>query len=214
MRTEDISGGNLFMMCSRLEVSALTELPAEYIIRPCTPEELDIWKAMHFDDEAIASQYYSYMTEYFEQVYGSQRELFFRRCLFLCDNRNTPVGTCFVWKAYGAVTTIQWYKIRQEYEGRGLGRALLSYVMKTVSPSEYPVYLHTHPGCFRAIKLYTDFGFSLVTDEEVGYRTNDLQRALPYLKEVLSECAYQDLRFSAAPAAFLAAAKQTEYSQF
>jgi len=214
MAATDISGGNLFMMCSQLEASALTELPAAYTIRPCTPEELDLWKAIHFDDAATARQNHAFMTAYFEQVYGSQRELFFRRCLFLCDNRNIPVGTCFVWKAYGTATTIQWYKIRQEYEGRGLGRALLSYVMKTVSPSDYPVYLHTHPGCFRAIKLYTDFGFSLVTDEEVGYRTNDLQAALPYLKDVLSERAYRNLRFSAAPPAFLTAAKQTAYSQF
>ena len=143
---EDISGGNLFMMCPRLEASALTELSPGYKFRLCTPEELDVWKAIHFDSESLAREYQPYMTAYFEQVYGSQQDEFYSKCLFLCDSRNMPIGTCFAWKAYDSVMTIQWYKIRREYEGRGLGRALLSQVMKNIAPEDYPVYLHTHPG--------------------------------------------------------------------
>ena len=51
-----------------------------------------------------------------------------------------------------------------EYEGKGIGRALLSYVMQSLPQNEYPVFLHTHPASFRAIKLYSDMGFKLLTD--------------------------------------------------
>lgn len=210
----DISGGNLFMMCSKLNESALTELPEGYHIRPCRKTELDIWKAMHFDDAETAKSFKPFMDRYFDTVYAPYGEEFWNRCMFLCDANDTPIGTCFVWRAYGEIMTVQWYKVRGEYEGHGLGRALLSYVMRTVKKEEFPVYLHTHPACRQAIKLYTDFGFCLLTDDAVGYRKNDLTEALPYLKETLSDAAFHALTFSTATADFLAAAKRTEYAQF
>ena len=209
-----LAGGNLFMMCSRLNPSALTEIPDGYHLRTCRPEELDLWKTIHFDDETTAQEQFSYMTDYFRMVYEPAGDEFWNRCRFLCDSDDRPIGTCFAWKAYGTVTTIHWYKIRKEYEGRGLGRALLSDVMRTIAPEEYPVYLHTHPGCFRAIKLYTDFGFSLLRDPMVGFRTNDLEVSLPHLREMMPEPAFQALTFAKAPDDFLAAAKTTEFSQF
>jgi hypothetical protein len=34
-----------------------------------------------------------------------------------------------------------------------------------VTVHEYPVYLHIQPSSFRAIKLYSDFGFSLLSGD-------------------------------------------------
>ena len=212
--SEDISGGNLFMKCSKLNEAALTDLPQGYHIRTCRKEELDIWKAMHFDNEETAKSFKPFMDKYFDTVYAPYGEAFWKHCMFLCDSNDTPIGTCFVWPAYEEIMTLQWYKIRSEYEGHGLGRALLSYIMRTVKDEEFPVFLHTHPACRQAIKLYTDFGFSLLTDTEIGYRKNDLTEAMPYLKKTLSDTAYRALTFSTATEEFLTAAKRTEYSQF
>lgn len=154
------------------------------------------------------------MQQYFADVYQPREAEFFRKCLFLCDRNDTPVGTCFAWKAYGNVTTIHWYKIRKEYEGHGLGRALLSAVMKDIPEEDYPVYLHTQPGSYRAIKLYTDFGFALLTDKQVGFRENELEMGLPYLKEKMPEADFARLRFERAPEDFLQAVKSSPVSQF
>ncbi len=212
--SEDISGGNLFMMCSELNEYALTDLPCGYHIRTCRKSELDIWKTMHFDSEESAKVFKPFMDKYFDMVYAPYGDEFWKRCMFLCDSNDIPIGTCFIWLAYDEILTVHWYKIRKEYEGHGLGRALLSYVMRTVKEDEFPVYLHTHPTCSHAIKLYTDFGFSLVTDEEVGYRKNNLSQAMPYLKATLSDSAYHALTFSNATKDFLNAVKRTEYAQF
>ena len=209
-----LAGGNLFMMCPRLNESALSDIPDGYHIRTCRREELDLWKVIHFDDETAAREQYPYMTRYFETVYEPAGEKFWNCCLFLCDADDRPVGTCFSWKAYERATTIHWYKVRKECEGNGLGRALLSEVMRKLEMSDYPVFLHTHPGCFRAIKLYTDFGFALLRDPVIGYRTNDLDVSLPYLREMMHAKAYDALKFADAPAWFLEAAKISEFSQF
>jgi len=212
--TTSVAEGNLFMMCTALNKSALSDVPSGFHIRPCRKDELDIWKAIHFDTESAAHNFKPFMDEYFEKVYAPLIDSFWSNCMFICDDSDIPVGTCFAWTSYEKITTIHWYKIRKEYEGLGLGRALLSYVMSSLKEHEYPVFLHTHPASKRAIKLYTDFGFSLITDSEVGYRKNDLAESLPYLEQTLSPAAYRALSFASAPKFFLEAAKSTEYEQF
>lgn len=154
------------------------------------------------------------MTEFFRTVYAPSGERFFSRCLFVRDPRNVPVGTAFLWPAYGRITTLHWFKVKPAYENNGIGRAILSQLLSEASPSDFPVYLHTQPASYRAIKLYTDFGFRLITDDIVGDRHNHLRESLPILKEYLTDSAYANLTFSRAPAAFLQAAASSPISAF
>ena len=98
-----------------------------------------------------------------------------------------------------------------EYEGNGLGRALLSRVLQD---AEYPVYLHAQPTSVRAIKLYSDFGFRLITDPMIGFRENNLTESLPVLKEIMAAADYAALQTVAANPAFLAAARSSAMAQF
>ena len=108
---KEIPDKNLFMVCTRLNKNALTELSKEYYIRNCKENELAIWKAMPFDDPEIAKKYYNFMTEYFDNVYKNKIKEFFNKCIFVCDRNDVPVGTCFLWKAYGKVNTIHYIYI-------------------------------------------------------------------------------------------------------
>lgn len=203
--SDNIPGLNLFMMCEKVNQSALTDMPAGISLRLCRRDELPVWKAMPFDDPALAAEYDGFMTDYFERVYGGFSGRFFDTCLFACDETGTPVGTCFAWTVHGALTTLHWFKVARSHEGRGIGRALLSAVMRGIPSEAYPVYLHTHPGSLRAIKLYADFGFCLLTDPLVGSRENGLDAALSYLRENMPAGAFASLAFRAAPAEFLSA---------
>lgn len=40
-----------------------------------------------------------------------------------------------------------------DYEGKGIGRALLSYVLKSLPVNKYPVFLHTQPDKFSSDKI-------------------------------------------------------------
>lgn len=205
---------NLFMMCESLNESALTVLPACYHIRTCRKDELEIWKTIHFDTPSEAAENNAYMTCFFDRVYAPEGDLFFHKCLFVCDSDDRPVGTCTAWRNFGCATTIHWFKILRSHEGMGLGRALLSEVMHRLSPTDYPVFLHTQPASFRAIRLYSDFGFSLLTDAQVGHRSNDLETALPHLQKIMPKDVFAQLRHQKAPEWFLNAAATENQSVF
>lgn len=199
----DIPDKNIFMMCRQLNPDALSCLSEGYHIRNCRKDELDIWKAMPFDSPRDAEAYRGYMTEFFAKVYARKGNLFYERCLFVCDERDRPIATAFVWKAYDEFNTVHWLKVLKEYEGQGIGRALMSVVMKELNDDEYPVYLHTQPGSYRAIKLYSDFGFELLSDPVIGNRTNDLEECLPILEKYMPSIAFKKLKITQAPEHFI-----------
>ena len=214
MKEEEIPDKNIFMMCEALNLNALSELPAGFAVRNCRREELGIWKAMPFDNLEQAKEYDAYMTGFFETTYGDKEDEFFAKTLFVCDAQDKPVATCLLWKAYDEFNTIHWFKVSKEYEGRGIGRALLSIIMRNLERSDYPVYLHTQPGSFRAIKLYSDFGFSLLSGEKFGVRKNDLDESLPILEEFMPKKYFQNLKIVKAPREFKKALAKYETIQF
>ena len=209
--TIDIENSNLFMMCTKLHKNAMTELPSEYHFRYIRSNELDIWKRMPFDDSDTAYKYYGYMNDWYERVYAPRSDLFFNACLFVCDADGFPVGTCFLWRAYGIVNTVHWFKVIKPHEGKGIGRALLSKLMKD---AEYPVFLHTQPGSYRAIKLYSDFGFAFLLDPVIGGRKNDVNAALPFLKAHMPDSDYAKLAFTYAPESFLCIVSEHDAAEF
>lgn len=213
MLERDIPDLNIFMMCEEVNTKAFKDIPKGFHVRNCRKKELDIWKRFPFDTEEDKTLYYDYMTTYFENVYLPCQDLFYEQCLFVCDENDTPVATCFLWKAYQKVYTIHWLKVLKEYEGLGLGRAILTEIMKNIPKEWFPVYLHTQPGSFRAIKLYTDFGFKILTDEEIGNRKNNYKESLMYLEYFMKEH-YQNLKFTKSDGRLSEIAKQSNINQF
>ena len=135
-----IEDSNLFMICKSINKNALSDIPNGYHIRNCKRDELNLWFEFPnckrdelnlwfefpFDNEEDKKNYRNFMEQYFKDVYGNNEKLFFDKCLFICDDNDTPIGTCFAWKAYNLITTIHWFKVKKEYEGQGIGRASYS----------------------------------------------------------------------------------------
>jgi len=214
MKEEEIPDKNIFMMCEALNHNSLTELPASYSIRSCRPDELGIWKTMPFDTVDLAKEYERFMSDYFTTTYGGKEELFFAKTLFVCDSQDKPIATCLIWKAYDEFNTIQWFKVLKDYEEQGIGRALLSIIMQKLEMRDYPVYLHTQPSSFRAIKLYSDFGFSLLSGDNFGIRKNDLDECLPILEKFMPKEYFQELRIINAPKEFEDIVNKYDTNQF
>ena len=212
--SDEVPEKHLFMMCDSFDSKAVSELPTGFHMRFCREDELDTWKAMPFDTAELASEYHDFMTDYYQQVYLKKGDLFFQRCIFVCDAQDKPVGTCFLWKSYDEIWMVHWFKVLLEYEGKGIGRALLSYVMQTLPQNEYPVFLHTHPSSYRAIKLYSDMGFKLLTDPIIGTRQNDLEECLPILEKYMPQSDFEKLDFTKAPQHFLDVVRTSKVEEF
>ena len=131
--------------------------------------------------------------------------------MFAVNEDDIPVATSGIWRSYNRINTVLGFFVLPEYEGRGIGRGLFSDVLRN---TEFPVYVHSHPIAYRAVKLYSGFGFKLITDPIVGYRINNLQDGLLYLKEVLPEKDYMALQTTKANPALLEAALLSELAEF
>lgn len=206
----DPAGLDLFMSCERPNERAYGPLPPGYRFRRCRPAELAAWKRLCLDDP----QYLPIIDAYYDRVYAPQAAAFFERCLLACDQRDEPVGTLFIWRAYGRVNTLHWFRVAPEHREKGVGRALLTRALGALDAGDFPVSLHTHPGSYRAIKLYADLGFRLLTDPMVGYRRNGLTEGLPYLRAHMPASAFERLKTARAPAALLEAALLSEQEEF
>ncbi len=208
---ETIPDLNLFMVCKVPNQKAYASLPDGFYFDLCKPQELDLWKAFPFENPTPKDE--KMMTDYFANVYESKKDLFFSRCVFVRDQKGTAIATCFLWKAYNQINTLHWLKVKTEYEGKGIGRALITKLLSQTDT--YPIYLHTQPSSYRAIKLYSDFGFQLITNSGyLGSRTNDLQKCLPILQTYMSKSAMENLKFTSAPAEFVQAVQSSNISEF
>jgi ribosomal protein S18 acetylase RimI-like enzyme len=196
---------SIFMMCEQCNTSAFVPMPAGFHVRPIKESELDFWKLMPLDgwDDVDKVAFHQTMTNYYDRLYAPFGDLFYRSCLMAVDEHDNPVGTCFTWKMHEKFTIMHWYKVLGKYEGRGIGRALLTMVMKRLSQQDYPVYLHTQVGSYRAVHLYSDFGFMILRDDDVGGRKNNLAEGLPILKRLMPANYYNSLRFGYARQEFL-----------
>ena len=193
MKEEEIPDYNIFMMCEQINPHALTDLNPDFYFRNCRPDELELWKAFPFDSDTVPVEYEDFMNQIIHDSYREEMDTFFKNTLFVCNKAGEPVATCSHWKAYGKINTIHWFKTLKAYEGKGLGRALLSAIMRRFDSTDYPIYLHTQPGSFRAIKLYSDFGFQLLRGGRLGTRMNELEACLPILQEFMPKKDFEGL---------------------
>ena len=203
---EKLGSLNLFMQCKNLRSDAFRLLPEGYSFRLCRRDELETWKRIVAEE-----QYVDLITKYYNDVYAAHEDEFFKRCVFVCNADDKPIASCLVWRSYGLIYTIGWFRVLPEYEGQGIGRALLSKVLHGIS---LPIYLHTQPTSMRAIKLYSDFGFRLITDPVVGHRKNDLDECRSLLSAILPMDDFSSIQYTKADDALLTAALSREISEF
>jgi GNAT superfamily N-acetyltransferase len=192
---------NIFMMCEQVNQSAFTPMPDGFHVRNLAESDFDTWKKFPFNDPGTAREYDQNMIESFEITNGRRKQEFFEKTVFVCDKDHSPVATCLLWRAYEKIYTVHWFKTLLSHEGIGIGRALLSLILRGVTAEHYPILLHTHPESFRAVKLYSDFGFALLSGDRLGARQNDLQASLPMLKKNMPAKAFQALKLVQTPKA-------------
>ncbi len=191
--SEPIPHKHILMVCRELNRTALRPLPPGLSMRLCRSDELEVWKDLQAAPRDGSSR--ESLDQYYNRWFAPYGDLFFRSCTFVCDEQGRPIATGFIWKPEGEHTLLHWIKVLQAYEGRGIGRALLSELMRDLPAEDYPVYLHTQSSSYRAIKLYSDFGYALVAPPgRLDGRPNELDEALPILERLMHADDFRRLR--------------------
>lgn len=118
---------------------------------------------LEFDDELDA-------LIYFQKEYLSSLSEIERRCIFIETDKAEKVATATAWYAYTGVRRdpwLYWIAVHPNYQGLGLGKALVSRIVQLMKEIEgdRDFYLHTQTWSHVAIRVYMKMGF-LITDEK------------------------------------------------
>ncbi len=130
---------------------------------------------------------------YFQRDYMSHKGELERRCIFIENRDGKKIATLSIWWCYTGVRRdpwLHWVAVKPEYQGLGLGKALLYEGMRKLLEIEgdRDAYLHTQTWSYRAINIYRKVGFK-ITDEKglAGYENNDVDKVLALLKDYLRD---------------------------
>ena len=204
---------HIFMYCEKMNEMAFTQLSREYKLRNLLKTELEEWKSLPFDGN-YTEEYKGFMDNYFDNVYKIREKEFYNKCIVVCDKNNEIIGTCFLWKFHEKINTVHWLKIKKEYEGKGIGRALFTNVVENIDNNDLPIFLHTQPESYRAIKLYSDFGFKIAMNNKIGNRINNINDSIEYLKKNIPKKYFDKIGYINIPEKYLKIIEDNNINDF
>ncbi len=153
---------NLPLVMTRPTLDGLPEfpLPRGFAVRWFQPGDQAHWLRIH----QLADPWNTITPELFEQQFGSDTVELARRQCYLVSPQDAVVGTASAWFSDtfqgGGWGRVHWVAILPEYQGRGLGKVLLSVVCQRLRELGHRrAYLTTSSARLAAIGLYLKFGF-------------------------------------------------------
>lgn len=185
MLNRNISFYNTILRCDRYAATEYV-LPDGFSIVPYSDGYEKEWAKLEyaigdFNCEQEAENYFvsTYLTE------NEKRE----NCLFLLNTKKKVIGSCIAWHDMHGdtpVSSLHWLVVEEEYQGKGLGKALCLAVMNIFAKqSSTPVYIHTQPWSWKAILLYISVGFRLQQTDTFSHYENQYDEAMKTLQSVV-----------------------------
>ncbi len=179
------------MKCSDYEYRNV-ELPDGFSVVPYQSGYEKEWAKLEYAigdfDSATEAE------KYFVETYLQNPELF-PNILFALNKDGNVVGSCIAWqdmRGINSVSSLHWLVVDDQYQGKGLGRALCTAVMNIYSKhSAFPVYIHTQPWSWKAILLYLSLGFKLQKTDSFSHYENEYKTVMIELEKILSEEQYK-----------------------
>ena len=174
---------NIIMRCDRFD--PLPESAQGITVRNYQEGDEKHWAEIEcsigdFSSVDEAERYF--ITHYTDEIYN--------RCFFAMDKAKNVIGTCIAWhdlKDNETVSSLHWLAVAPKYQGSGAGKALLNAVMNYYCQNHLmPVYLHTQPWSYKAIKLYLSAGFKIMKTDTFADYTNEYNEAISVLKNYLT----------------------------
>ncbi|MBD3239340.1 MAG: GNAT family N-acetyltransferase, partial [Chitinivibrionales bacterium] len=133
--------------------------PQGYGARPMRREDIALWTDIQRD----AEQYLTIGDSLFLDQFGEDLHAIGHRCFIITDERQRGVGTISAWRDRnwrgGDWGRIHWVAVRPSCQGKGVGKAALSFAMRELAKYHARAFLDTDIRRVAAVKLYLDFGF-------------------------------------------------------
>ena len=183
---------NIIMKKDTPTTVSVLALPPQFELHSYRPGVQQQWAELEYEIGDFPSVQKA--SAYFAKTYLSRSALLARRGIFVSDKKSgCLVGAGIAWfdDQNGApVSLLHWLITKETYHGRGIGSALIAAALSIYEKeNDFPVYLHTQPWSYQAIRLYHKFGFQLMKQESFAGYENQYALAVPVLARYIApEC--------------------------
>lgn len=116
--------------------------------------------------ELLSGEFISFKEgmEAFEKYYGMTKKELEHMCIFIENEQGEKIATStafYLEEPIGEITgNVHWVAIKQEYQGKGLAKPLISFTLKQMRKlGHLKTLLHTQTHTWLAVKIYLDMGF-------------------------------------------------------
>ncbi|MEI8200804.1 MAG: GNAT family N-acetyltransferase [Eubacteriales bacterium] len=184
------------LACGRNSFTNIPELPAGFSYRNYQEGDEKYWAetetaVLEFSSTEKASLY-------FQKDFMPYESELKTRMVFITNEDGIPVANATAWwhdEQNSHQPCLHWVAVRPEYQGLGLGRAVVVKALSLFSLYEphQDIYLHTQTWSHVAVRLYMNLGFQLCRKDTLGSEPNDYESALEVLKDVLDEDTFRRL---------------------
>ncbi|MHB0878761.1 MAG: GNAT family N-acetyltransferase [Anaerolineae bacterium] len=165
---------------------SVPEPPQGYAFRLFTDGDEIHWARLEASVLEFATE--TAALDYFVRDYMPYVDRLKERCVFVTGAGGVPVATATSWWAdsvLGHQASLHWVSVDPAFQGKGLGRAVVSAAVSLfaqLEPGE-DVWLHTQTWSHVAIRLYRGLGFRLCKTEAIAMRRSGGQEPKIYPNE-------------------------------
>ncbi len=196
MLNRNIKYKNIIMEYNRKNQNINANLPKGFKLKKYQPGDEKYWAKLEMDIgdfDTIESA-----LEYFKSNYMNEPEKIKNNCFFIINDDEIPIASCILWYNFSEnnpIFTVDWLVVDENYQGNGLGKVILSEVLKLANTlnQNTPIFLHTQPWSYKAINLYNKFGFSILKGKTFSNYVNEYDDAVKILKDLYSDKTYYNI---------------------
>ncbi len=165
------------------------ELAGGFSIQDFQPGDEEHWARI--ETSAGEFEHRDHAIALFRKEYLSCASEVPRRTIFLADSKNAKIGTLTNWWAYRGRTRdpwLQWIAVVPEFQGRGLGKALIFEGIKRMIEIEgdRDFFLPTQTWSYTAISIYLKAGFEICREPSLGGYKNQPDQAIQILRSLIA----------------------------
>jgi GNAT superfamily N-acetyltransferase len=156
-------------------------LPEGFTFRAYRDGDVEVWLSIQNDGDELLHV----GRETFEKSFGDDPDSLPDRCFFVASPGGEDIGTATAWYEMDYhgdhVGRVHWVCLRSQWQGRGLGKPLMTKVLERLARSHDRCCLATQTSRVPAIRLYCEFGFVPdIRDDDAAEAWKSFQEAAPH----------------------------------
>ena len=146
------------------------DLPEGFHYEYFKPGDEEEWVNIHIESGEFTS--YEKGLKHFHDFYDFFIDELPKRCIFIVDSKtNEKVATATIslleTPEYGYRAAVDWVAIKRSYQGRKHAKPLITKFVEMANKLGHKeIILHTQTTTWLAAKLYLDYGFDILNEEE------------------------------------------------